>query len=106
MKLLNEKSHRGQTHLKMTTRARAIQLKHQQQPLLCKVGYRRLYPTFASGLLLDFLKSGSTALIGTKGIKCWQHTVIFLQADTLASVDSLRASQDDYTEDQIYPDSR
>ena len=27
-----------------------------------KVGYRRLYPTFASGFLLDFLKSGSTAL--------------------------------------------
>ena len=49
----------------MTTRARAIQLKHQQQPLLCKVGYRRLYPTFASGLLLDFLKSGSTALVST-----------------------------------------
>ena len=28
-----------------------------------KVGYRRQYPTFASGFLLDFLKSGSTALI-------------------------------------------
>ena len=30
-----------------------------------QVGYRRLYPTFASGFLLDFLKSGSTALIKT-----------------------------------------
>ena len=30
---------------------------------IAKVGYRRLYPTFASGFLLDFLKSGSTALI-------------------------------------------
>ena len=30
-----------------------------------QVGYRRLYPTFASGFLLDFLKSGSTALIVT-----------------------------------------
>ena len=29
-----------------------------------QVGYRRLYPTFASGFLLDFLKSGSTALVG------------------------------------------
>ena len=28
-----------------------------------KVGYRRLYPTFASGFFLDFLKSGSTALV-------------------------------------------
>ena len=28
-----------------------------------KVGYRRQYPTFASGFLLDFLKSGSTALV-------------------------------------------
>ena len=31
--ILNEKSHRGQTHLKMTTRARAIHLKHH---FLCK----------------------------------------------------------------------
>ena len=30
-----------------------------------QVGYRRLYPTFASGFLLDFLKSGSTALLST-----------------------------------------
>ena len=28
-----------------------------------QVGYRRLYPTFASGFLLDFLKSGSTVLV-------------------------------------------
>ena len=33
-----------------------------------KVGYRRLYPTVASGFLLDFLKSGSTALIPTQMI--------------------------------------
>ena len=44
----------------MTTRARDNQTKHH-----AKVGYRRLYSTFASGFLLDFLKSGSTALIGT-----------------------------------------
>ena len=29
-------SYKGETHLKMTTRARAIHLKHQNQHLLCK----------------------------------------------------------------------
>ena len=48
--LLNQKSHRGQTHLKMTTRARAIHLKHQQQPLLCKS--RIEAPTGALGIRL------------------------------------------------------
>ena len=33
---MNEKSHRGQTHLKMTTRAWVILLKYQKQHLLCK----------------------------------------------------------------------
>ena len=45
--LLNEESHRGQTHLKMTTRARAIQL---QQPLQCKSQIQA--PTGALGIRL------------------------------------------------------
>ena len=59
--LLNEKSHRGQTHLKMTTRARAIHLKHQKQHLLCK---RRIKATCAAAFEINFQKSDFPALIG------------------------------------------
>ena len=55
-----EKSHRGQTHLKMTTRARAIHIKQADTGI-------RLF------ILLDFLKSDSTALAKTEPGRLWMQ---------------------------------
>ena len=52
---------------KVPQRSDASQNDHKGKgyPAKTSVGNRCLYPTFASGFLLDFLKSGSTALVWT-----------------------------------------
>ena len=72
--LWNQRSYKGETHLKMTTRARAIHLKYQKQHLLCKADkIGRLWNRLSKIRLSSSSSHGSHYSLG---LRCWPESIL------------------------------